>query len=80
MATTMFLGTSLMLTSCGGNNADMPPETITGETQETGVDYPEGMGTTTGDTIGTEGGITTGTTTGTTAGGTTAGGTTTGGI
>ncbi|WP_460924548.1 hypothetical protein [Pontibacter brevis] len=84
MVATMFMGTSVMMTSCGGNNGDMPPETTTGETQETGIEDPASpMGTTTGDTVGTYGTTAGGTTAGTTAGGTTtgttAGGTTTGG-
>lgn len=75
MAAVLFMGTSLALTSCGGNNGDMPADTTTGDTQETGVeDSNSPMGTTTGDTVGTTAGTTAGTTTGTT--GTTTGGTT----
>jgi hypothetical protein len=82
MAVALFMGSSLLLTSCGGNNGDMPPESTTGDTQETGIEDPnDPMGTTTGDTVGTSGittGTTAGTTTGTTTGttGTTTGGTT----
>lgn len=40
LATILFTS-SLLLTSCGGEygeNAEMPPESTTGETQETGAD------------------------------------------
>lgn len=39
LASAGLLSTSLLLTSCGGNNGDMPPETTTGENnRETGVE------------------------------------------
>lgn len=38
VASAALLSTSLFLTSCGGNNGDMPPETTTGDNRETGVD------------------------------------------
>lgn len=38
MAGAAFLSTSFFLTSCGGNNGDMPPETTTGDNRETGVE------------------------------------------
>lgn len=38
MASAALMSTSLFLTSCGGNNGDMPPESTTGDTQETGVE------------------------------------------
>ncbi|RAU83675.1 hypothetical protein [Pontibacter arcticus] len=34
----VLVSASLSLTACGGNNGDMPPETTTGDTQETGVE------------------------------------------
>ncbi|MCC9137896.1 hypothetical protein ACFSKU_21365 [Pontibacter silvestris] len=60
----LFLGTSMLMTSCGGNNGDMPPETTNGDNnRETGVDgngytmdpgSPDTTGTTTNmDTIST---------------------------
>ncbi|AKD03366.1 hypothetical protein POKO110462_05250 [Pontibacter korlensis] len=33
----VFAGSLLLLTSCGGNNGSMPPESTTGDTNETGV-------------------------------------------
>lgn len=38
IASVALLSTSLSLTSCGGNNGDMPPETTNGDNRETGVD------------------------------------------
>lgn len=39
MASAALLSTTLFLTSCAeGNNGDMPPESTTGDTQETGVE------------------------------------------
>lgn len=38
LASAVLFSTSLFLTSCGGNNGDMPPETTTGDNRETGVD------------------------------------------
>ncbi|WP_114781468.1 hypothetical protein [Botryobacter ruber] len=34
----LFLGTSLFLASCTGENTEMPPESTHGNTQETGVE------------------------------------------
>ncbi len=78
---TLFLGSSLFLASCGGNNGDMPQENTEGNNRETGVegtgDLPgtgaedtTGMGTDTTTTSagGTTSGTTAGTTTGTTTG------------
>lgn len=80
----LFLGTSLLMTSCGGNNGDMPPETTDGSSRETGVEgngYTMDPGandtTVTNDDMSTTD-STTNTTTGSTTAGTTTGGTTSG--
>ncbi|TXK51570.1 hypothetical protein FVR03_03300 [Pontibacter qinzhouensis] len=56
----LFIGSSLSLASCGGTggdsgeNASMPPESLEGETRETGADITGDMpGTGTSDTLST---------------------------
>ncbi|MFT2008388.1 hypothetical protein ACMA1I_06915 [Pontibacter sp. 13R65] len=57
---TLFIGSSLSLASCGGTggesgeNASMPPESLEGDTRETGADITgDQPGTGTSDTLST---------------------------